>query len=66
MPLFLNRSKSGNIDVASFGQVILSGWGANPEQHNIDTIEDMFRTRRLNVKAPDDMTPLHLALFKGS
>ena len=65
VPLFLKKSKSGNIDVASYGTIILSGWGANPNRDQVDEIEDMFRQKRLDTVSPDDQTPLHIAVFKG-
>ena len=64
-PIFLKKTKAGNVDVAAYGTVIKSGWGVNPEQDVIDYIEDMFKGRRLNRSAPLDQTPLQIAIFKG-
>ena len=43
-----------------------SGWGVNPSQEVVDEIEEIFKTRRLDTLAVEDMTPLQVALAKGS
>ena len=38
----------------------------NPSQEVVDEIEEIFKTRRLDTLAVEDMTPLQVALAKGS
>lgn len=33
MPFFLKALKSGALDVAKFGEVVVSGWGKEPPQY---------------------------------
>ena len=65
VPIFLRKSRSGTIDVAKFGKVVKSGWGANPGPEAVEYIEELCKKRRLDLNRPADQTPLHLALFKG-
>lgn len=65
VPIFLQKTKAGNVDVALFGTVIRSGWGVNPDQENVAAIEYMFKQRKLNPDSKPDMTPLHTAVLKG-
>ena len=39
---FIDKVKSGTIDVADYGKVLYSGWGKGPPQHIIDKIWDRF------------------------
>lgn len=64
--MFLKKTRSGNVDVAVYGDVIRSGWGVNPDQENTTNIEQIFKQRKLDQKAELDMTPLHVAVYKGS
>jgi hypothetical protein len=65
VPLFLARTRSGNVDVAVFGKVIRSGWGSSPDPDMVEEIENIFRDRKMNESAPPDQTPLHIAIYKG-
>ena len=67
-PLFLKKTKNGNVDVKDFGKVIKSGWGINPEDEVRQFIEELYKTRRQNSAkdAQVDATPLHVAAFYGN
>ncbi len=59
----LTRS-GGSLDVASYGTVIKSGWGAHPAPEIVKEIDDMYDTSRVTSDTPLDMTPLFLAILK--
>jgi ankyrin repeat protein len=65
MDIFLKKTRGGTIDVAKYGTLLHSGWGADPDEVAAREIERRFETRR-NVNTADDAdsTPLHIAAFK--
>lgn len=42
LPLFLNKIKSGNIDVSLYGDVLYSGWGEDPSEDIVKKIEEQY------------------------
>jgi len=63
--IFMKRTRGGTIDVAKFGTLLNSGWGADPDDGAAREIEKRFETRRNAKNVEDlDMTPLHIAAFK--
>ncbi len=42
LPLFLQNIKSDHIDVADYGTVLYSGWGENPPEDIINTINNHY------------------------
>ena len=63
--MFLKKTRAGNVDVVLYGEMIKSGWGVNPSQADMTEIENIFKKRRLDPDAAEDMTPLHIVSFKG-
>ena len=65
MDIFMKKTRGGTIDVAKFGTLLHSGWGADPDEESAKDIEKRFEARRNALTADDlDMTPLHIAAFK--
>ena len=62
LPLFLRRTKGGNVDVADFGRVLKSGWGKDPPENVRKNINEMGAT------FPDtqSQTVLHVASKSAS
>ena len=62
LPLFLRRTKGGNVNVADFGRVLKSGWGKYPPGDIRKSIGEMGST------FPDTQsrTVLHVASMSGS
>lgn len=66
MDVFMKRTRSGTIDVARYGTLLHSGWGADPDDESAREIERRFETRRNATSSSEalDVTPLHIAAFK--
>lgn len=54
----------GSLDVAQYGSMILSGWGAQPAPEIVDEVDEKYNTSKIDSSSPDDMTPLHVAILK--
>lgn len=64
--VFLQKTRAGNIDVAHFGRVIKSGWGNEQEREIIKKVETYLEENGQNLIQPQDMTPLHVAIYRGN
>lgn len=42
LPIFLEKTNGGSIDVAEYGEVLYSGWGKDPSQDIVDKIEKEY------------------------
>ena len=42
LEMFLEKSKSGSLDVALYGEILYSGWGENPPEDIVQKIKDEF------------------------
>jgi ankyrin repeat protein len=63
--VFMKRTRGGTIDVAKYGTLLNSGWGADPDEGAQKEIEKRFESRRSATVNEDlDVTPLHIAAFK--
>ncbi len=54
----------GSLDVAKYGKVIQSGWGAHPATEVVKEIDALYDASRVTSDTPEDMTPLSLAILK--
>ncbi len=63
--IFRKITKSGgSLDVAQYGRVIKSGWGAYPSPDILKMIDAQYSVSRITSDSPPDFTPLSLAIFK--
>ncbi len=63
--VFREITKSGgSLDVAQFGTVIKSGWGAHPATEIVKEIDGRYDVSQVVSDTPADMTPLCLAILK--
>jgi len=54
----------GSLDVAKYGNVIRSGWGALPSEEVQKSIDNRYDACHVNSDTPQDMTALCLAIMK--
>ena len=61
---FLRAANEGSVDVSKFGQPVKSGWGSDPEDDEIERVEEELLDKSIRDSSPIDMTPLMIACFK--
>ncbi len=67
--LYINKFRQitksgGSLDVATYGTVILSGWGAHPAPEIIKEIDERYGIAKITPDTPNDLNPLLLAILK--
>ena len=66
LDVFRVKTRGGAVDVAKYGSVIRSGWGMNPSDDIVQTVEAKFDAANIPESALHDMLPLHIAILKSN
>lgn len=62
LKMFQEKTRGGPVDVAQYGPVVQSGWGANPPKTVMNDIEKRYNPDQIPPNAQADLTPLMLAI----
>ena len=62
-PIFLKKSKTKQkMELLNYGEIYETWFCTNPDSDMNRNIENRFKVEKLNIKAPLDQTPLHVAI----